>query len=206
MNGANSSGEHHGTIGGHQDDVIGEVTIGQQPFDREGSGSQQPILIQQQTELQPPISSQQPAEVQEPRILETNVAGSMNVEELFARGTLDRFAMYDAAAAINAVHHLKQNGFPIDEKTLRNFAAPYESANSSSEENVNGPRRRLDNQARLQQQVPDQVYPPAASNQASEILQQIHIQNQQKHQEPPSIPSQPEAGIDPTTELDNRFQ
>ena len=84
--------------------------------------------------------------MQEPRILETNVAtaGSLNVEDLFSRGTLDRFSMYDAAAAVNAVHHLKQNGFPIDERTIKNFAAPYESANSSSEEN--GPRRRLDNQ------------------------------------------------------------
>ena len=84
--------------------------------------------------------------MQEPRILETNAATAGSIEELFARGTLDRFAMYDAAAAINAVHHLKQNGFPIDEKTLKNFAAPYESANSSSEEN--GPRRRLDHQVR----------------------------------------------------------
>ena len=70
----------------------------------------------------------------------------MNVEELFQRGTLDRFSMYDAAAAINAVQKLKENGFPIDERTIKNFAAPYESANSSSEEAA--PRRLLDLQAR----------------------------------------------------------
>jgi hypothetical protein len=62
------------------------------------------------------------------------------VDDYVIRPSQERFNVYDAVAAVNAVQKLKQAGFPvtrmINDRTT-GFMPPYESGSASSSEDQN---------------------------------------------------------------------